>query len=817
MASENLYNKDLEKFCDCAINTNRDVEVSTMLENLLNTINYNNIYDYISYWNKDCKTDNLRVIQDVGILKDKLIDLNFEINYKTEDENIVKVWKTKLPNKIDLGAISNKNRRIIKLKEYGIAEILYFPCILRGNVQGVLELCTSKEGVFSEENNFVLKLLLAVLGLSISEKYLHELHLEQFKDIDMISYFIQIGSEDRSMDELCREVINYGIKYFGCIGGYLWRPVQHEELFLVEQQISKDNILPDPMFIEFTDPVLNAGYSNADVMVFSDLSTLCDDSRILELTEIGSNGIILLPIIIDKQVTLIIELICGSKDNISNERWSYFRILVEVLSGSIQRRMRSISQYDNIQDGMLLSSLMGNLNTSTDIDSILEHATNDISNFYNVPIANYWKLVKGKWISNSGVDSEKTLFLNLALSTNSICVAEQINQQPIELHKLNSKAWNEIRGCAIPITIDNQLEAILELNCHERALPFQINRRFTLSNVKLIIEDAITRLISAQKTRELDERVERILNSVSRAQNGDLLVNFETDIYDPLGRISQGLSTFFYQLKYDIKDILEISTKVAQAATSLGESSKVIKTASEVARSSSKEVVIAAENVSVDIKECVVGTEEMSSSIKHISQDVARATEIVVRAVENAKTSSEQAVTLGHHSSTIGEIVKTISVIASQTNLLALNATIEAARAGEAGKGFAVVANEVKELARGTTGATHSINEKVTEIRTEVDSVVSGISQISGVINNINSISLSIASAVEEQNYTSSELRSRIEHISEQTSEISNSINNVSNVVDGLCSGVEETQSYIEILSKVSVSLKDAVSRFTIS
>ncbi len=113
-----------------------------------------------------------------------------------------------------------------------------------------------------------------------------------------------------------------------------------------------------------------------------------------------------------------------------------------------------------------------------------------------------------------------------------------------------------------------------------------------------------------------------------------------------------------------------------------------------------------------------------------------------------------------------------INDIAAQTNLLALNATIEAARAGEAGRGFAVVAGEVKSLAAQTATATDDIRAQVQGMRAATESFVAALGHITQTIVQIDSVSTSIAGAVEEQQAATLEIARNTEYAAQSSSTV---------------------------------------------
>ncbi len=83
-----------------------------------------------------------------------------------------------------------------------------------------------------------------------------------------------------------------------------------------------------------------------------------------------------------------------------------------------------------------------------------------------------------------------------------------------------------------------------------------------------------------------------------------------------------------------------------------------------------------------------------------------------------------------------------------------------------------MVANEVKELAKETAKATEDISRKIAAIQGDTTGAVQAIGQISALITQIDDVSTTIASAVEEQTATTNEIGRNISEAARGSAEI---------------------------------------------
>lgn len=319
-----------------------------------------------------------------------------------------------------------------------------------------------------------------------------------------------------------------------------------------------------------------------------------------------------------------------------------------------------------------------------------------------------------------------------------------------------------------------------------------------------------------KQAEELKQKVDSLLVVVGAAAQGDLTHTITMNGEDAIGQMAAGLKTLLDNLKHDISSISESAQVLSSSSEELTATGQQMGAAAEETSAQANVVSGASEEVSSSVQIVATGTEEMGASIREISRNATEAARVAGEAVQVAKNANENVTKLGQSSEEIGQVIKVITSIAEQTNLLALNATIEAARAGEAGKGFAVVANEVKELANQTAKATDEISQKIGTIQMDSKNSVEAIGAISEIINRINDISSTIASAVEEQTATTAEMERNVAQAARGSEEINQNIAGVAQAASETSSGVAQSQQATQELSKLAVGLQTLVSKFKV-
>jgi methyl-accepting chemotaxis protein len=326
---------------------------------------------------------------------------------------------------------------------------------------------------------------------------------------------------------------------------------------------------------------------------------------------------------------------------------------------------------------------------------------------------------------------------------------------------------------------------------------------------------------------EGDGDLTRRLKITTKDELGDLAGWFNIFI-EKLQSIIQDISVNAEDLSNSSKNLSALSQQMAGSAVEVSAESEAITTSSQAANQNITSIAAAMEQSSVNLSTVAAAAEEMTSTINQIAQNTGQATQIAGEAVDQASSATKRVQLLGQAAIEVSKVTETITEISEQTNLLALNATIEAARAGEAGKGFAVVANEIKELARQTAIATSEIKEKIDSIQATTKGTVSEIENISGIINKVNEIIVTIALAIEEQSSSTQEISGNVNQASAGIQEVNSKVvdssvafdqvarnldhmNQVSSNMSQQCS---EVNNNTHATSKLANQLKELVGRF---
>ena len=320
----------------------------------------------------------------------------------------------------------------------------------------------------------------------------------------------------------------------------------------------------------------------------------------------------------------------------------------------------------------------------------------------------------------------------------------------------------------------------------------------TQRNIIIISIFAITAAICASfwMTRNVSCRINNLVGFADTIAKGDFTTSINVNNQDELGRLAQAMNQMRLRLATLLHDFVSgvvhlssssnelfgISKEMSDGAATMSDSALTVAAAAEEMSANMNSVAAASEQAATNVNMVAAAAEEMTTTVNEIARSSENARVISSEAVEKATHASARVNELGTAATQISKVTEVITEISAQTNLLALNATIEAARAGEAGKGFAVVANEIKELARQTANATLDIKKEIEGIQTTSSSTVGEIKLITEVINKVNEIVATIATAVEEQSATTREIASNVAQASEGIQEVNHNVSQSSSV-----------------------------------
>ncbi|MFN6497841.1 MAG: methyl-accepting chemotaxis protein [Nostoc sp. DedQUE01] len=317
-----------------------------------------------------------------------------------------------------------------------------------------------------------------------------------------------------------------------------------------------------------------------------------------------------------------------------------------------------------------------------------------------------------------------------------------------------------------------------------------------------------------QMSVNLKEQITEINQVTLAVAQGNLSQEIEASNAGEFKQLTNNANQMITSLKSSIKQMTEVATAVASSSEELTAVSKEMTQNAEQTAEQATLASASAEQVSQNTNTVAIAVEEMNASIREIAKTVTEGSKVTIEAVKTAERTNQTINKLAQSSIQIGKVIKVITAIAGQTNLLALNATIEAARAGDAGRGFAVVANEVKELAKQTANATEDISQRIEAIQTDTNDAVAAITQITGIINQINDLQNTIASAIEEQTATTNEISRNIAEAAKGTSDIAKNIRIVALNTQTTTAGTSNTLEAATELSRMAVDLHKVVNQF---
>ncbi|MDX7122551.1 methyl-accepting chemotaxis protein [Enterobacter hormaechei] len=323
---------------------------------------------------------------------------------------------------------------------------------------------------------------------------------------------------------------------------------------------------------------------------------------------------------------------------------------------------------------------------------------------------------------------------------------------------------------------------------------------FSLFIAVIILQCIALILLWAYMTKYLVTPINTVKKSIEEVTSGNLGVSIPEFGNNCAGRLIPGINS--------------LSSNIATLVREIRASSQTAMTLSDQLSSRSAQLSVKTEQQSASLVQTAASMEEMAASTKNNADNTRLASEQANIATLQARKGGELMGQVANNMQSITdcaqkmtEIISLIDGIAFQTNILALNAAVEAARAGDHGKGFSVVAGEVRSLAHRSAEAAKNIKSLIEVTSHNVTQGVNVVSEAEKNMHDIVTGSGNVSRLMDEISASTSEQEKGISQITLALSELER-------VTQSNVSMVEELNGSSDVLRNQVIELQTRTRNF---
>lgn len=326
------------------------------------------------------------------------------------------------------------------------------------------------------------------------------------------------------------------------------------------------------------------------------------------------------------------------------------------------------------------------------------------------------------------------------------------------------------------------------------------SRNSSLFIAVIIVQFIALFLLWAYMTKYLVTPINTVKKSIEEVTSGKLGVSIPEFGNNCAGRLIPGINS--------------LSSNIGTLVREIRASSQTAMTLSDQLSSRSAQLSVKTEQQSASLVQTAASMEEMAASTKNNADNTRLASEQANLATLQARKGGELMGQVANNMQSITdcaqqmtEIISLIDGIAFQTNILALNAAVEAARAGDHGKGFSVVAGEVRSLAHRSAEAAKNIKSLIEVTSHNVTQGVNVVSEAEKNMHDIVTGSGNVSRLMDEISASTSEQEKGISQITQALSELER-------VTQSNVSMVEELNGSSDVLRNQVIELQTRTRNF---